>query len=1398
MKLKNLNKAISLIVVVSFIFSNHVAFALPSGYTVESGTAEFDTSDPSSLVIHASDQAIINFDSFSIGQNETVRFIQASDTSSLLSRVIGGSATDISGSLFSNGTLFLINSNGINFREGANIQVNNLIASTLNLQSAMYLSGQYAFEKQVGSNPGKILNQASISGRNIALLSESIENQGVLEANLGSVVLGIGERQTLSFDSDGSISLVIDQGLADSLNKSIQNSGTIQADGGKVLLSAKTFNDTMDTLINNTGILQATRAVEKDGKIVFESNTGNVNSGTIDTNLFIEEGYSFFNTQTASILGGSAFYDNIDGAANISGSIGSNQTDTGDLIVVGNIMLTAGTLTFTADSDNDGVGKFDMNSGTTINTLASCNLTLKTGENSNLRVINVTGLTLDRAGSASTPTYTMNGEITFSPFVSLTVAANTTLNVNGQALTGLSSGSVVNNGTIKLIGSETLTEISDLDIDSGTVEYIGNNDATGNFFNIFDFGATDYYNLVINAPDTVDSFRATSAVSVAGALTVTSGKYEVNGSSLTVAGLTTVNGGEIYDSALGVGTRTFNGGLTLSSGTYYGNNDTSDINGNLTISGGLFDASTGSTTVSGNFSHSGGTFTHNIGTVTLDGTNQTISGNTTFYNLAKTVTTARTLTFEAGSTTTVTNNINLAGASGQLLSLRSSSDGSQWLINLPGLGGQTFSYLDVKDSNNTGTKPSTITGVVNSLGNTNWFGLTLTWTGTTNTNFGTATNWDLGSAPTSADDVVIADVANDPIFGANFTLGSLTINSSGILDIAGFNLTVSGALSNNGTLKLQGSETVSFGTMDTNSGTVEYTGATGTNSYATGLAAGNAYYNLSFSGASDTWILGAALDVNNNLTISNGTLDVKSGSNYQVNVAKNFDSTGGTFLARSGSVVLDGTNQTISGNNSFYNLNKTVAVADTLTFAAGSTTTITGLATLKGAASNLLTLTSAGGWNIDPQGTKDIQYVAVVNSTNLSGAVIDPANSTNGGGNVNWFSVAPIVPDPRRGCVELGNCPEITPRPIIRIKEWFPDPETKHKQKPEDKPRPILDKDPEDEEITSTTHVFEGAVYVVGVDGSEEMLYDGESMSVSKRGARILRRGIYVSSVDGLLALRGKTYEKMKEMKLKQRPSAIAASKKGDSVYVAPPDSTGLLQVDTASFNSKNIKGLNEGANNIALSEKGDRAFITDGRHDKVQVFDTESQNLLREISVGSLPTQAVLSADEKYVYVVERLDATISKYDASTGKKILSAKAGISPYGVVLSPETNTIYITDTMGGKVLVFNESLKKQTEIKVGQSPHAIIADAKGGKIYVANRSEESISMIDISKNEVLSTIAVGKRPSGLAVLPEGNNLYVANELSNNLSVVDTHLRRSIQEIPTGMAPNQVVISSPNNS
>ncbi len=110
----------------------------------------------------------------------------------------------------------------------------------------------------------------------------------------------------------------------------------------------------------------------------------------------------------------------------------------------------------------------------------------------------------------------------------------------------------------------------------------------------------------------------------------------------------------------------------------------------------------------------------------LDGVGQALAGSTTFHNLTKTVSSADTLTFAAGSTQTVTGTVTLQGANGQLLSLRSSAAPARWNLNLAAGATKVISHVDVQDSDASGSDASLLeinpAYSVNSGNNVSWFG----------------------------------------------------------------------------------------------------------------------------------------------------------------------------------------------------------------------------------------------------------------------------------------------------------------------------------------------------------------------------------------------------------------------------------------------------------------------------------------------------------------------------------------------------------------------------------------------------------------------------------------------------------------------------------------------------
>ncbi|MFA5017742.1 MAG: filamentous hemagglutinin N-terminal domain-containing protein [Methylobacter sp.] len=226
-----LNLAILTVLYPSFSHAN------PDGAQIVSGQVSIDTATPGVTTVTNSPNAIIQWQNFSIAQNELTQFIQQNGQSAVLNRIIGQNPSEILGQLTSNGKVFLINPNGIVFGAGAAIDTQGLIASSLNLSDQDFLSGNYHFI--AGSSAGNIVNEGIIrAGKdgNVLLIAPKIENNGIIKSEGGSITLAAGQELTITNLDSPDIRFQI-QAPADS----VLNLGKLLTEGGAINVFAGTI-----------------------------------------------------------------------------------------------------------------------------------------------------------------------------------------------------------------------------------------------------------------------------------------------------------------------------------------------------------------------------------------------------------------------------------------------------------------------------------------------------------------------------------------------------------------------------------------------------------------------------------------------------------------------------------------------------------------------------------------------------------------------------------------------------------------------------------------------------------------------------------------------------------------------------------------------------------------------------------------------------------------------------------------------------------------------------------------------------------------------------------------------------------------------------------------------------
>ncbi|QJE01166.1 filamentous hemagglutinin N-terminal domain-containing protein [Massilia forsythiae] len=248
----------------------HGAQGAPTLPQVAAGKATFSR-EGNVFSITNTPGAIINWQSFDIGAGEITRFIQQNGDSAVLNRVLGQDPSKILGALQSNGKVFLINPNGILFGQGARVDVNGLVASTLNLSDADFLAGRKNF--QAGAAAGSVRNDGAIvtpNGGKVFLVAPDVTNNGIVSAPGGEVVLAAGHSVQLVDSSDTNLQVVVSAPADQALNL-----GRIVAAGGRIGIYG--------ALVNQRGVVNADSAVVgENGKVVLKaSRAATLDAGSV-------------------------------------------------------------------------------------------------------------------------------------------------------------------------------------------------------------------------------------------------------------------------------------------------------------------------------------------------------------------------------------------------------------------------------------------------------------------------------------------------------------------------------------------------------------------------------------------------------------------------------------------------------------------------------------------------------------------------------------------------------------------------------------------------------------------------------------------------------------------------------------------------------------------------------------------------------------------------------------------------------------------------------------------------------------------------------------------------------------------------------------------------------------
>jgi YVTN family beta-propeller protein len=217
--------------------------------------------------------------------------------------------------------------------------------------------------------------------------------------------------------------------------------------------------------------------------------------------------------------------------------------------------------------------------------------------------------------------------------------------------------------------------------------------------------------------------------------------------------------------------------------------------------------------------------------------------------------------------------------------------------------------------------------------------------------------------------------------------------------------------------------------------------------------------------------------------------------------------------------------------------------------------------------------------------------------------------------------------------------------------------------------------------------------------------------------------------------------------------------------------------------------------------------FTPDGKYavvmaslDRQLVFrDAHTMALRKAVPVSCYGVNhADFSPDGRYFIVSCEFSGELLKVDTArmevVGQQSLPFE-GAMPQDVKISPDGRTWYIADMAADGVWVMNgDTFGKPVLLRTGKGAHGLYVSRDSTSMYISNRGEGSVSVLDFATGRLVRTwhLDGGGSPDMGGVSADGKVLWLSGRYDAEVYAIDTTTGRTLARVPVGAGPHGLCV------
>lgn len=223
---------------------------------------------------------------------------------------------------------------------------------------------------------------------------------------------------------------------------------------------------------------------------------------------------------------------------------------------------------------------------------------------------------------------------------------------------------------------------------------------------------------------------------------------------------------------------------------------------------------------------------------------------------------------------------------------------------------------------------------------------------------------------------------------------------------------------------------------------------------------------------------------------------------------------------------------------------------------------------------------------------------------------------------------------------------------------------------------------------------------------------------------------------------------------------------------------------------------LTDSPQGLEISTTGGTLFITDPINRQVLAINAYNGTLTHSIKVGYDPTRPHFFTHNgsDFLAILSKTDQQLIVLNASDLTLIYSVATGQSPQDIIYAEQT--LFVSDAFNRQILQFEPEMGQLlAKISTSGSPDRFAVDLFNQNTLITLQDNNAVTFLPFGQQMTVRKASCGTNPGDLKISNNRQLLFVANKSVNKITILDLLSQRQISTLSIGSTPTTLVIQEP---